>query len=260
MKKRKDDTRMRVYGYCRVSTDMQADDGNSLDNQEDQIGRFCKNNNLDLLGVFKEQASGAIHYNNRPLLRHIMRELENGLCDGLVVYKLDRLSRSIKDTIELMSLFGDKGWNFFEIQHGLNTNGAQAKFQIMIFSALAQLERDIIKDRVNEVIAYKKSRNHLLGGVPYGKRVIEKDGVKVLVDDEDEMRIVDRIFELADEDVKHRNGKVKKRSRLDICRCLQRDGFLNKDGGNRFYVSTINRILRNPDDYRRINGEEIDKD
>jgi len=236
-------TMPKVIGYCRVSTQGQGDEGDSLDNQEKQIRDYCKSRGLDLLNVLREVASGTIHFQQRPLLKHIVRELEEKRIDGFVIFKLDRLSRSIRDTIELLSLCGDKGWLFYEIKHNLSTDGPIAKFQCFLFSALAELERSQIVERTQEVIAYKRSKSHLLGNVPFGKNVVMKDGVKVLVDNPDEMRCIERIMELTEEKVRDHNNKMKARSLGEVCRILEREGFKNKKGDCVFYPTTIKRII-----------------
>jgi DNA invertase Pin-like site-specific DNA recombinase len=241
--KRRDGYLPKVIGYCRVSTQGQGEDGDSLSNQETQIKEYCKKQALDCVNVLREVVSGSVHFRERPLLKHIVRELEEKRIDGFVIYKLDRLSRSIRDTIEILSLCSDNGWLFYEIKNNLNTDGPMGKFQAHLFSALAELERNQIIQRTNEVIAYKRSKNHLLGQVPYGKNVVMKEGVKVLIDNPDEIRCVERIMELTGSTYKDHNGKMKNYSLAEICRILEREGYKNKVGNNVFYPNTIKRII-----------------
>jgi site-specific DNA recombinase len=241
--KRKDGYKPKIIGYCRVSTQGQGEDGDSLANQETQIKEYCKKQGLDCVNVLREIVSGSVHFRERPLLKHIVRELEEKRIDGFVIYKLDRLSRSIRDTIEILSLCSDNGWLFYEIKNNLNTDGPMGKFQAHLFSALAELEKNQIVQRVNEVIAFKRSKNHLLGQVPYGKNVLMKDGVKILVDNPDEIRCIERIMELTGSTYKDHNGKMKNYSLAEICRILERENYRNKVGNCSFYPNTVKRII-----------------
>lgn len=241
--RKRDGKTPKVIGYCRVSTTTQGDEGDSLDNQEKQIRDYCKSKGLDCVNILREVASGSLHFQQRPLLKHIMRELDEKRIDGFVIYKLDRLSRSIRDTIEILSTCSDKGWLFYEIKHNLTTDGPIAKFQCFLFSALAELERSQIIERTNEVIAYKRSKSHLLGAVPFGKNVVVKDGVKVLVENKDEMRALTRIMELVDEKYKDHKGKLKNHSLAEIARIMEREGFKNKVGNVNWYPTTIKRYI-----------------
>lgn len=243
----------KVLGYCRVSTTGQLEEGDSLDSQEEKIRDFCKQRGYECVNVFRECISGSIHYTNRPLLKHIIRELENGEIDGMVIYKLDRLSRSIKDTIEILNKFASNNWLFNEIRNGLSTDSSIARFQVHLFSALAELERSQIIERVNEVVAYKRSKNHLLGQCPFGKNIVLKEGVKVLVDNEEELRCIDRMKELRAEKIKDSKNRLKPRSYTEICRILEKEGWKNKVGNNCFFPSTVKRILKNIEQYCPVN-------
>lgn len=242
-RRREDGYSPKIIGYCRVSTSGQGEEGDSLDNQESQIKEYCKKQGLDCVNILREVASGSLHFQQRPLLKHIIRELQEGRINGFVIHKLDRLSRSIRDTIEILSLCSDNGWLFYEIKNNLNTEGPMGKFQAHLFSALAELERNQIIQRTNEVIAYKRSKNHLLGQIPFGKNVILRDGVKILVDNPDEMRCIERILELTSSKFKDHKGNMKNYSLAEICRILEREGYSNKAGNCTFYPSTIKRII-----------------
>jgi DNA invertase Pin-like site-specific DNA recombinase len=239
------DTGIKVYGYCRVSTSMQAEDGSSLANQETCIQEYCKKNNLELLQVFKESISGSVEPTQRPLLSHILREIDDTNADGIVVYKLDRLSRSIKDTVALLSTLSQKNKKFFEIKNNLSNHGAVNSFTMHLFSALAELERSMITERVNEVIKYRRNHNLLLGGIPFGKKLIEKDDEKVLIDDDEEQRTIAMIKELRNTIVIKKLKKGEKKVNmpfLDIAKVLTREKRKNKDGGVSWYPSNVKRI------------------
>lgn len=243
--------RSKIYGYCRVSTQNQADEGDSLNAQEENIRRYCQGQNLDVINVYKECISGSIQPENRPLLSHILREINDNNCDGIVVYKLDRLSRNIKDTITLLNDLSQKNKLFFEIKNNLSNVGAVGSFTIHLFSALAQLERAMTIERVNEVIKYRRDKNLILGGIPFGRKIIEKDSEKVLVEDEEEMRTINMIIDLRNTKVKKiikvKNKPVEKlvnTSFKSIAQILTKEKRKNKEGAVSWFASNVQRIYK----------------
>jgi len=241
-------TAKRVMGYCRVSTSIQAEQGDSLEAQKENIERYCKNKGLILIDVFKECISGALAPEKRPLFSHILRMLENEEIEGIVIFKLDRLSRSINDTIRLMSEFSSKKWLFYEIKNNLSTEGAMGLFTVHLFSALNQLERSIIQERVNEVNEYRKTHDLQRGMVPFGKDLLIKDGLKMLVDNKEELETIKMIQEMRDTPV-IKNGKKKYPTFKDICDYLTKEKRKNKFGGISWYPTNVRKFYYN-NDYR----------
>ena len=148
----------KVYCYARVSTIGQSLDGDSLETQEKKMIEYCKFKNLEIVSIHKEQGvSGAIPPRERPQLNLILANLEAGNASGLVVCKIDRLSRSTCDFMNLMSEFKDK-WDFYSITPDMDSSTTHGKFTMNLLSIVAELERDMIKDRVKEVMGMKKQK------------------------------------------------------------------------------------------------------
>jgi site-specific DNA recombinase len=249
MNNKKTENKVKVLGYCRVSTNMQSEEGTSLDFQKEQIETYCKNNNLDLVSTFSEAISGSIYPRKRPLLAHILREIDYGNVEGVVVYKLDRLSRSIKDTIELLAELSSKKKCFYEIKNNLSNQGALGSFTLHLFSALAQLERSMIQERVNEIIKYRRDRNLLLGGVPFGKKVFPtEDNDSILIDDEEELRTIKMIIELRNTMIVKKNKKgIERKVNMpfnQICNALIAEQRKNKEGQVKWWASSVKRIYQ----------------
>jgi len=240
---------MRVLGYCRVSTSMQEEQGSSLDAQKAEIEKYCKSKGLILIDTFKECISGSVEPKERPLLSHILRELETNEVDGIVIYKLDRLSRSIKDTIALLSDLSNKGKKFFEIKNNLSNDGAVNQFTVHLFSALAQMERSMIQERVNDVIKYRRNKKMIIGAINFGKKVEVIDGEKILVDDEEEMRTLKMIGELRNTIIIKKNSKgVEKKVNMPftkIAQQLQKEKRKNKEGNTKWFASYVRKLYLN---------------
>jgi len=141
-------------GYARVSTKEQL-----LDLQIDALKKAgCKPEN-----IYQEKISGA--KSDRPKLNEIIEKLRSG--DELIVWKLDRLGRSIRDLIKLLTIIQEKGAGFHSLQDSINTATPTGKLTFHIFAALAEFERDIIRQRTKAGLAAARARGKK-GGRPKG--------------------------------------------------------------------------------------------
>ena len=137
-------------GYARVSTQDQ-----NLDLQNDALkGAGCDK-------IYTDKMSGA--KTNRPGLEEILGFIRKG--DTLVVWKLDRLGRSLKHLIQVMQLLDDRGVYFKSVQESLDTSTPGGKLIFHVFGALAEFERDIIRERTLAGLAAARARGRV-GGRP----------------------------------------------------------------------------------------------
>ena len=140
------------FGYARVSTQDQK-----LELQLDGLKSFgCET-------IFKEKMSGKNKI--RPELTKMIDRLRAG--DVVVVWKLDRLGRSLKDLIELVASFREKGVEFVSLKDGIDTGTATGRFTFNIFASLAEFEREIIRERTMAGLEAARSRGKK-GGRPRG--------------------------------------------------------------------------------------------
>jgi DNA invertase Pin-like site-specific DNA recombinase len=143
---------MAVFGYARVSTLDQ-----NLDSQKDELLKYgCSK-------IFFEKASGKNVL--RPELQKLLDSLREN--DVVVVYKLDRLARSLKDLIELVSLLALKKVEFVSLSDGINTGSAVGKLMFHLVGAFAEFERNIISERTKVGLASARARGRS-GGKPKG--------------------------------------------------------------------------------------------
>jgi site-specific DNA recombinase len=234
------ENKKKVFGYCRVSTIGQAIDGESLEVQKKKIEDYCKLKDLELLSVYQEQGiSGAMAPRQRPLLKKLLANLDAGNADGLVVCKIDRLSRSTKDFLTLMADFKDK-YEFYSIVPDMDSSTTHGKFTINLLSIVAELERDMTKDRVKEVMIEKKRKGELVGSVPFGKKLIPD--TNILEDDHTEQETILIAKELRSTKIEV-NGKMKTLTLKQICEELEKKECKNKDGQSKFFPSQIRRML-----------------
>jgi DNA invertase Pin-like site-specific DNA recombinase len=138
-------------GYARVSTSEQ-----SLDIQKDALKNSgCKK-------IFTDTISGA--KTTRPGLDDALDYIREG--DTLVVWKLDRLGRSTQHLIETVKLLGDRGIGFQSLQESIDTTTGTGRLVFHIFSALAEFERDLIRERTNAGLKAARARGRIGGRPP----------------------------------------------------------------------------------------------
>ena len=224
---------MRAIAYVRVSTEEQAREGISLDNQESRIRAFCQAKDWELAEVLVDEG-----YSGSSLDRPRMQELI-GLCqrrqvDVVVIYKLDRLTRSVRDLGYLVQdVFGKYGVAFSSIQDNFDTTTANGKLILNILGSVAQWERDIVVERTRDVMAHKRLSLKLIGAIPVGFDLAE-DG-ESLVPNEQELEVVRQMMLLREEG----------RSFQAITDRLNGEGIPSKQG-SRWYPKTVRSVLRNP--------------
>ena len=185
---------MAVYGYARVSTDRQADEGESLGTQQRVIEGYAMMQGLELDTVFIERGvSGSKPLGERPEGARLLATLKSG--DVVITSKLDRMFRSALDALDVLGQLKRRGVSLHMIDLGGDVTGnGISKLVFTILSAVAEAERDRIRERIREVKSNQRKRRRYLGGiVPFGWRAAE-DGS--LVEDPAQQRAISRIKEL----------------------------------------------------------------
>ena len=129
-----------VYGYARVSTKLQATDGNSLEAQEKQLREFGAKK------IYKDAFTGTKA--ERPELDKLKMQLKKG--DKVIVTKLDRLARSTEDGLELIKLWNEQEISIHVLNMGLIDNTPSGKLILTVMLAFAEFERDMICERTQE--------------------------------------------------------------------------------------------------------------
>jgi DNA invertase Pin-like site-specific DNA recombinase len=157
---------IRVVGYTRVSKEEQAVKGVSLAAQAEKIRAYAALYDLDLVAVLEDGGYTAKNL-NRPGLQEALRMLESGAAQGLLVAKLDRMSRSVSDVAYLIdTYFGDRarhGATLLSVADQVDTRTAAGRLVLNVLAAVSQWEREAIGERTKAALDYKKSQGVKLG-------------------------------------------------------------------------------------------------
>ena len=225
---------MPAIGYCRVSTEDQAKEGVSLDNQKSKIEAYCQLKDLELTEIVADAGISAKNL-KRPGVQKVLRLARKKQVDAIVVYKLDRIFRSTTDALEITKLFEKWGVSFHSIEETLDTQSAMGRFFFTLTAALAEMERRIIGERTKAALSHKRSRNEKTGGdVPYG---YDLTPAGILIKNDTEQKVIKTICQL------NRDGY----SLRKICRELERGRHKTKRGYAKWHPQTVAAILKRQD-------------
>ena len=179
----------RSIGYIRVSTDEQCREGLSLDAQRHKIQAYCDLNDLELVGI-EEDGGLSGKSLERPGLQQALSRIRCGDASVLVVFRLDRLSRSTRDTLALTEMMEANRWELHSISERLDTSSAAGRFVLTILAALGQMERETTVERTKVALAHKKTLGEWTGRIPYGFQ-IGSDGK--LVENPQEQVVIQKV-------------------------------------------------------------------
>ncbi len=178
--------------YCRVSTDEQAREGVSLSEQQERLKAYClaMGWNTKLI-VYVDDGYSAKNI-DRPKLNALIKAVKNREISKIMVTKLDRISRKLLDLLNLIDLFQEHEVSFISISESFDTNTPSGRLTLQVLGAVAEFERERIRERVFENMYHAASNGKWLTQSPYGYKLEEKE----LVIDEKEAEIVKSVFNL----------------------------------------------------------------
>ena len=139
---------VRVAIYVRVSTEDQAEEGYSIGVQTEKLQAYCTAHDWNIVNTYTDPGFSGSNM-ERPALKRMLDDIKNGLIDMVLVYKLDRLSRSQRDTLYMIEdTFIANNVGFVSMTENFDTSTPLGKLMIGIMSAFAQLERETITARM----------------------------------------------------------------------------------------------------------------
>lgn len=220
---------MNAIGYIRVSTDMQADKGTSLDNQVERIIEFCQKKGLFLENIY-EDAGFSGKNTKRPGFQDMMKRINKGGVTALVVWHSTRFARNLRDFINHMDLLEKKKIKFYSIEEP-EMSGSSGKAMRNLMAVFAEYQSDVTGEYTRSVKTnLKKNKKVYCAFPPLGFK--NQEGV--LVRDPKALELVDTITKL----------KASGYSLRQIAEHFNSQGIRGSKNG-KFHASTIQKILNN---------------
>jgi len=183
--------RPKVAIYVRVSTEEQAKEGISLAAQIDRCIKFCEAKGWEVAKVY-EDAGFSAGTTKRPAFQDLLQDIKEGRISILLVYKIDRFSRNLKDLILILDTLKEHGVNFTSVSEPFDTTSAIGEAFFQIIGVFAQLERGMVSERVQMAFEKKLDSGEYLSRAPIGYRYRNSK----LEVNEKEAAVVREIFEM----------------------------------------------------------------
>jgi len=159
----------RVVGYVRVSTEQQASEGVSLDAQRTKLSAYATALDLELVAVFEDAGLSAKSL-QRPGLAAALALLDAGGADGIVVTKLDRLTRSVRDLGDLVDRYFSDRFSLLSVNDAIDTRTAAGRLVLHVLAAVSQWEREATAERTRDALGQLRWSGVTLGGEGLGWR------------------------------------------------------------------------------------------
>ena len=180
----------------------------------------------------------------RPALKRLISDIKEDKIDCVIVYKVDRLSRSLLDFVQLLEFFEKNKVAFVSVTQAFNTNNSMGRLTLNILLSFAQFEREIISERVKDKMGAARKKGKFLGGVPILGYDLDRLNHKLIINDK-EANLVREIFDLY----------LKEKSLLSVAMILNEKGYKTKEytskpgrvfGGTKFKKTNIQLMIKNP--------------
>lgn len=217
--------------YARVSTEEQATEGYSIAAQKEALQEYARLRQIDIVDQYVDEGRSGKSIDGRPQMQQLLQSAKDQKFDVVLIYKLDRLSRKTKDSLEIIETLDQHNIQLMSYSENIDTSTPGGKMFYTVLSSVAEMERGTIIDRVKMGMTQRAKQGKWNGGVVFGYDNVNKE----LIVNEAEAAIVKEIFELA-----NRGHGYKK-----ITGELNRKGYKTKRNKD-FSIGTVKGILENP--------------
>ena len=207
----------KAVGYIRVSTEEQARGGISLDMQQAKIRAYADLEGLELVEIFSDEGISGCSIKIRPGVQKAIRMVRDKAVEAVIIYKLDRLARNTVEALEIASLMDQRSVALHSITEKLDTKSAIGRFFFTLLASLAEMERQLIGERIQAAMERKRQKGEPCNGnPPYGHRIIDWQ----VVPDPTEQMAIKRIHQLREQG----------HTIHGIYQTLAEEGFVNRKG------------------------------
>lgn len=219
----------RVVLYQRVSTVLQAAEGHGMDAQRSRLEAFAEERGMEVVEVIADEGQSGKDM-KRPGMRRVIELAEAGLIDGLVVTKTDRVSRSLRDLLNLIELLRKHHVALVTTDEIFDTTTPLGKAMQAVSAAFGELERDMAAVRTREALAAAKAKGIRLGPPPMGWRKVGGEFVAT-----ERFALVERVYEL------NRRDGVPLAKIADL---LNAEGVATGSGRGRWAKGNVGRVVK----------------
>lgn len=221
---------MRIVGYGCLNTLSPQPKNLSLDDQEKIVRDYASEQGWELVGFYRDTTESSNSL-SQPMLEQLIAESSGDRFDGLVIARLDRLTRNIRVLNTLINeMCLNNGKALVSIEEGLDSSNACGALALNIIDIVTKWDTKRISDRTREIIARKRARGERVGHAPFGYTYKNKRLVAV----EDELETVRLICEKRDQGLSYHK----------IARFLNEKGIASKRGGI-WYAETVKTVYHN---------------
>ena len=231
--------------YIRVSTEDQAREGFSLGEQEEKLRQLCDYKGYEIYKVYCDAGISAKDVEHRPKFQEILQDMRDGRINYIVAYKLDRVTRSVRDLEELITQLEKHNTYLVCDRDDVNTSTANGRFFVRMLTVLSQLEIEIVSERTKFGMVGAIKSGHLPGVKPLGYK---NDSTRRTIIDPATAPIIKRVFDL------YLQGKTY----LQIATIFNNENILNKKWRDCYIEKIINNKVYMGDweQYKSIGKKE----
>ena len=244
--KRSKEIRCAIYTR-KSTTEGLEQEFNSLDAQRESCSSYISSQRHEgWVEIDKQYDDGGFTGGNmeRPALKQLLEDIKAGMIDCIVVYKVDRLSRSLMDFSRIMDTFDKSGVSFVSVTQQFNTTSSMGRLTLNILLSFAQFEREIISERTRDKMSAARRKGKYIGGRPILGYDIDRATKKLIVNELEAER-VRQIFDLY----------LECEGLIGTLEAIEARGWRSKNwvtktekqlGGGQFYKTSLHALLTNP--------------
>lgn len=213
----------------RVSSEEQAREGISLDNQRHKIELYAELNGLKLIGIEADEGISAKNL-NRPAMRRVLAMAKANQIDTIIIYSLSRAFRNTIDALKTSQMLDRKGIALHSISENLNSKSAIGKFFFHLTASLAEMESNVTSERTSDALNRLRESNLRYGEIPLGYNQVENN----IVENEKEQMVIRYMHELRKKGMSYRK----------IAEKLTADGIKTKKGNEKWCYQVVRDVIR----------------
>jgi len=237
--------------YVRVSTEEQAQEGYSVRGQTEKLKAYSLLKDWEIYNIYADEGISGKNIVDRPAINRLINDIKDGKVNNVLVFKVDRLTRSTKNLIELVELFDKYNCNFNSLTESIDTETPSGRMFLKIIGIFAEFERENLVTRLKLGFERKAKEGYSLAsfGASFGYDL--KKGEKIQTINQGEAKIVREVFDM----YVNQNKTMKA-----ITTMLNERKIKPKRGGIKLGESTIRNIILNPNYIGKVRYATQDKD